>query len=185
MPEFWGSAELTPEGVLEQGEHYCRQGDVLVGQGEHVVFTTLLGSCVSVCMFDTVAGVGGLNHILLPLSVQARADQARGAAVHAMELLVNPLLRAGASRRRLNAKIFGGASFGNNLGTIGADNVDFARSFLTNEGISVVAESVGGNSARQLRFFPSTGRVRQRIVGNVPSEPMQVIGSTGGDLELF
>ena len=86
-----------------------------------VALTTILGSCVAACMRDSRAGVGGMNHFLLPGALVGKAEGVeRG--VHAMELLINALLQAGAKRDRLEAKIFGGARMMKNLSDIGAKN---------------------------------------------------------------
>lgn len=139
------------------------QGEFEISDSPEVILTTVLGSCIAVCMFDPQRRIGGLNHFLLP-----KRDGGEGANVrygaYAMELLINGLLRSGADRARLQAKIFGGASMMGNLRDIGASNAVFARSFLKDEGIPCIAESVGGTSARRIRFWPTTGRVRQLMV---------------------
>jgi chemotaxis receptor (MCP) glutamine deamidase CheD len=86
------------------------QGEQAVSEDPDVVITTLLGSCVSACMRDPAAGVGGLNHFLLPGDASGSDGDALRQVVHAMELLVNALLRQGARRDRLEAKLFGGAN---------------------------------------------------------------------------
>ena len=88
-----------------------------------MVLTTLLGSCVAACIRDPMAGVGGMNHFLLPggtLGGNDRAVQRHG--VHAMELLVNDLLKHGARRDRLEAKLFGGARMIDGLTDVGRQN---------------------------------------------------------------
>ena len=139
------------------------QGDYIISENEDEVLTTVLGSCIAVCMCDPVRRIGGMNHFLLP-----KRDGSEGANVrygaYAMELLINGLLRKGADRSQLQAKMFGGASMMGNLRDIGASNAAFARGFLKDEGIPCTAESVGGNSARRIRFWPTTGRVRQLMV---------------------
>lgn len=140
------------------------QGEYAVSADTSVALTTILGSCVAACMRDPRAGVGGMNHFLLPGALVGKADSVeRG--VHAMELLINELLKAGARRDRLEAKIFGGARMMKNLSDIGAKNASFAADFLRQEGIPVVGGSTGGEQARRIRFWPATGKAQQRIMG--------------------
>lgn len=84
--------------------------------------------------------------------------------VYAMEILINDLLKMGASRDRLQAKLFGGAKIMERLNDVGAENARFARKFLATEGIPVVSESLGGRRARRIEFWPVGGRARQREI---------------------
>ena len=104
------------------------QGEFLVTDDPTAVLQTLLGSCVAACMRDPVSGVGGMNHFLLP-GEDGRSEQMR-AGVHAMELLVNGLLKQGARRERLVTKLFGGARTVAGLSDIGVRNADCAKRFL-------------------------------------------------------
>lgn len=148
-----------------------RSGQINIVQGEYAVsadpgvaLTTILGSCVAACMRDAQAGVGGMNHFLLPGELDhSGEDLERG--VHAMELLINALLQAGARRDRLEAKLFGGARMMKNLSDIGAKNAAFAADFLKQEGIPCHGGSLGGETARRIRFWPATGRAQQRVLG--------------------
>lgn len=138
------------------------QGDHAVSGDPAVVITTILGSCVSACIQDPVAGIGGANHFLLADPGNGPIDIRYAAA--AMEVLINSLLRAGAQKHRLEAKLFGGARLMPKLPDIGRDNARAAAQFLDAEGIPVVASDLGGVQARKLRFIPSTGRVQiQRL----------------------
>jgi chemotaxis protein CheD len=144
------------------------QGEYAVSGDPNVALTTILGSCVAACMRDTRAGVGGMNHFLLPGALVGKSDGVeRG--VHAMELLINALLQAGAKRERLEAKIFGGARMMKNLSDIGAKNAAFALEFLRQESIPVIGGSTGGESARRIRFFPVSGKAQQRVMGQSES----------------
>src|ERR1044071_2921722 len=113
------------------------QGEWKVLNDPNAVLTTILGSCVAACLRDPVAGVGGMNHFLLPGSVDAMAqggDMSRY-GVHLMELLINGLLKQGARRDRLEAKIFGGAKTIASFSNVGQQNAEFATRFLRDEGI--------------------------------------------------
>jgi chemotaxis receptor (MCP) glutamine deamidase CheD len=123
-----------------------------------VVMDTLLGSCVAVCLFDQVLRAGGMNHILLP---NARAGEKNPrCGVHAMELLINELMKLGGDRRKFVAKAFGGANVlqGMSLPPIGDENARFVREFLAVEKIPLVAERLGGTTAVHLCFQTDTGR---------------------------
>jgi chemotaxis protein CheD len=172
------------------------QGGHFVTDDANVVLTTVLGSCVAACLRDPLAGVGGMNHFLLGESRDgagsADGDMIRYGA-YAMEVLINGLMARGASRNRLEAKLFGGARMLGGLSDIGAANARFARKFLADEGIPLLGESLGGDAARRLEFWPVSGRVRQRLVSvqeveqkpaRAPAAPAPA-AADGGDLELF
>jgi chemotaxis protein CheD len=167
-------------------------------QGEHavvaepgVVVSTLLGSCVAACLFDPVARVGGMNHFLLG---EPSADQRVGAAemarygVHAMEVVINEMMKKGAIRGRLMAHLYGGANIVSGLGSIGSSNAAFARRFMDTEGISVAHSDLGGTSARKIEFLPHEGKSRcVKVADRVPEAPPVPVQApiSGGDLELF
>jgi chemotaxis protein CheD len=139
------------------------QGEWKVSNDPSVVLSTVLGSCVAACLRDPVAGVGGMNHFLLPGSAESMAqggDMSRY-GVHLMELLINGLLKQGARRDRLEAKIFGGAKTIASFSNVGQQNADFAAGFLRDEGIQLVGSSTGGDAGRKLEFWPVSGRARQ------------------------
>lgn len=139
------------------------QGDYRISDDPGLVLSTLLGSCVAVCLHDRVAKLGGMNHFLLPGGGGMRGRSLRY-GVHAMELLINALLKRGARKADLAAKVFGGGRMSSALRDIGGGNIAFARAFLSREGIPIVAESLGGTRARRLHFWPATGRVRMLFV---------------------
>lgn len=165
-------------------------------QGEHAVvsepetmITTLLGSCVAVCLHDAVARIGGMNHFLLgepgPDDGVGLHDMQRY-GVHAMELLINAMLGRGAARERLRAQLYGGANIIAGLGAIGTGNAAFARRFLATERIPVGHADVGGTQARKVEFLAHEGKARSTAVLDAPppviARPADV---TGGELELF
>ncbi|GIK50057.1 MAG: chemotaxis protein CheD [Hyphomonadaceae bacterium] len=136
------------------------QGEYAITAEPDAVLTTILGSCVATCLYDPIARVGGMNHFLLPGDTGA-ASEGMKYGVNAMELLINGLLQRGAMRGRLEAKLFGGAAVMSNLSDIGSQNAAFARRFLQTEGIQVVGASLGGDRARRVRYWPTTGRATQ------------------------
>jgi chemotaxis protein CheD len=139
------------------------QGEHAVSDDADVALTTVLGSCVAACMWDAQAGLGGMNHFLLPGALHRSSGVEQG--VHAMELLINALLQGGARRDRLEAKLFGGARMVKNLSDIGAQNAAFAADFLRQEKIVNHGGSLGGEQARRIRFWPVTGKAQQLLLG--------------------
>jgi chemotaxis protein CheD len=127
-----------------------------------VVLSTLLGSCVAACLRDPVAGIGGMNHFLLPGvdPTKGEADSVRY-GVHAMELLVNALLSQGARRERLEGKLFGGARLITGLTDVGEMNATFAEQFMRREGLVNIGGSLRGDAGRRIQFWPVSGRARQ------------------------
>lgn len=128
--------------------------------GEPMVIKTLLGSCIAVCLHDAVRGVGGMNHFMLPWGNGEREDAGRF-GVHAMDLLIGAIMKAGGDRRRLVAKVFGGANLLDVQGPvvdIPRQNVEFGLTFLEEEGIPIVSTDVGGRRARQVHFYTQSGR---------------------------
>jgi len=121
---------------------------------------TVLGSCVAACLRDPLLRIGGMNHFMLPDGNADGGAPARYGS-HAMELLINDLLKRGASRRRLEAKVFGGANVlrGFTSNPVGSRNADFIGAYLDAEGIPVLASDLGGIHPRKIWFFPDTGRV--------------------------
>ncbi|MGL4975622.1 MAG: hypothetical protein ACRC56_10020 [Bosea sp. (in: a-proteobacteria)] len=140
--------------------------DITTNSGE--VLSTVLGSCVAACLRDPHNGIGGMNHFLLPgeeqgqdvsrSAIPSSSDMRFGAA--SMEVLINALLKRGAVKSRLEAKLFGGAAMMGALSvaSVGARNAAFAISFLEREGIAVLARDLGGDFPRRANYEPATGR---------------------------
>jgi chemotaxis protein CheD len=144
--------------ILYAGEYFVSTQDIIL--------STVLGSCVAVCVYDSVLGVGGMNHFMLPENVQLdensriyTRDTKYG--IHAMDMVINDALKKGAKRENLRAKIFGGASSGGNPygARVGENNVKFAEKYLFLEGIPLVSRDTEGKEARKLFFYPQTGKV--------------------------
>jgi chemotaxis protein CheD len=119
----------------------------------------------------------------------ALADERLG--VHLMELLVNGLLKAGASRDRLEAKLFGGARTVKGLSDVGKNNIAFARRFLKDERITFVGGDTGGDQGRRIQYWPVSGRARQVLLSDkathaqIPNKIATPIVQNAGELELF
>ena len=162
--ERFDPIEQKPKQILHVG-----QGEFAVADDPSVVLSTLLGSCVSTCLFDPISKVGGLNHIILPNDLSTDPFDLM-VQVNAMECLINALLKQGAMRSRLVAKVFGGSNMIGSLASVGEKNTEFVFSFLNDESISVEGQDVGGTKARNIRFEPTTGRVRLKVVIDQPIE---------------
>jgi chemotaxis protein CheD len=143
--------------------------------GQDMVLVTVLGSCVAACIRDTVSGVGGMNHFMLPENASAQdspcAPSARYGA-HAMEMLLNELIKRGARRERLEAKVFGGGAVvpGMQATRVGARNADFVLDYVTRERIALTAADLCDDYPRKVYFFPRSGRVLVRKLRTLHNE---------------
>lgn len=144
---------------LLPGEYYVTSRDM--------VLTTVLGSCVSACVRDSTAGIGGMNHFMLPEDADPTSRDAAAAmryGAYAMEMLLNELFKAGARRERLEAKVFGGGAVLANMTmlNIGDRNADFVLRYLQTEQVRIAAQDLRGSLPRRINYFPVTGRVTVR-----------------------
>jgi Chemotaxis protein; stimulates methylation of MCP proteins len=138
------------------------QGDCHVSDAADVTFSTVLGSCISACVRDKVALVGGMNHFLLAEQSGSARDRYGASARYgafAMEQLINKVLSQGTGKKsNLEIKIFGGGKINSALDDVGAKNIEFVRQFLSDEGYVVASEDLGGTFARRVLFKPHSGR---------------------------
>ena len=155
------SSSLPPEfdrGVVTT----VHQGDCLVSNEVDLTFSTVLGSCISACVRDRVANVGGMNHFLLAeqsASAQDRYGASARYGAFAMEQLINKVLTRGTGKKaNLEIKVFGGGLINSALTDVGAKNIEFVRQFLADEGYALAGEDVGGAFARRVMFKPHSGR---------------------------
>lgn len=139
------------------------QGEYTILGDSDVCVTTLLGSCVACCLWDSLAEVGGMNHMLLAHR-NTTSTQSTLAGINAMEVLINGLLRRGARRDRLVAKVFGGAEMRSGQSKVGDINGQFTLDFLKRENIACIGQSLGGTQARQLVFWPTQGKAQMKFV---------------------
>ncbi|MBD8553484.1 chemoreceptor glutamine deamidase CheD [Rhizobium sp. CFBP 8762] len=171
------------------------QGEFKVVSDPNVVLSTILGSCVAACLRDPVTGIGGMNHFLLPGSADAsmNSGDATRYGVHLMELLINGLLKQGARRDRLEAKLFGGAKTIARFSNVGEQNTLFAKRFLLDEGITLLGESTGGEHGRKVEYWPATGKARQQALTGVETQktvaleqrPVPVVKPPETTIEFF
>ena len=145
----------------------CQAAKILPGEyyftGKPMLIVTVLGSCVAACIRDRVSGIGGMNHFMLPdggESGSASASSMRYGS-YAMEVLINQLLKAGARRENLEAKVFGGGNVLRGFSSInvGERNAQFVRDYLRTVNIRILAEDLNDIHPRKVYFFPETGKV--------------------------
>ncbi len=147
---------------MKQGHVHLHPANIHASSRASVI-TTILGSCVSACLFDPVSRIFGMNHFMLSSSHYTRnipyhQTDAGRYGIHAMELLINRMLALGALRNRIQAKAFGGASILPRSGragqylSVGEVNICFIRDFLATEDIPLLSEDLGGDVGRVIRF---------------------------------
>jgi len=172
------------------GEYYVTGRDMLI--------VTVLGSCVSACIRDPINKIGGMNHFMLPehggdpdspLSTSARYG------AYAMEVLINNLLKMGAYRPHLEAKVFGAGRVLRGVTDVGKRNAHFAMDYLQRENIRIISRDVGDIYPRKVYFFPHTGKVLVKFLRNIHNDTIvkrevaysKVIDTPqiGGEVDLF
>jgi chemotaxis protein CheD len=173
------------------GEYYVTLHDEIIA--------TTLGSCISACIRDPVAGIGGMNHFMLPASSNDSSAASASARYgnFAMEHMINDILKNGGDRRRLEVKVFGGGNVLPSLTSIGAKNVDFVKEYLALEGYSIIAEDLGGPHPRKVIYFPKSGKVLMQRVAMSGHDEQEIARReieyqrsiqaqpVGGDIDLF
>ena len=175
------------------GEYYFTNKDMLI--------VTVLGSCVSACIRDRVSGLGGMNHFMLPDGGGGDANSPVSASArygtYAMEILINDLLKAGARRENMEAKVFGGGAVlrGFTAINVGERNAAFVLSYLRAEKMRVVAEDLNDIHPRKVYFFPRTGKVLVKKLMQSHNDTLVKreqdyasrlkVQPVGGEIELF
>jgi chemotaxis protein CheD len=176
------------------------QGDCLVSAESGLTFSTILGSCISACVRDVVAKVGGMNHFLLAEQSSGARDRYGASARYgafAMEQLINQVLSLGTGNKaNLEFKVFGGGMANTTLLDIGAKNIEFLREFLANEGYVADKEDLGGPFARRVMFKPHSGRAMVKRLdsatgASIARQELTIAGGVGllrpgvAEIELF
>lgn len=182
----------------------CDAAKILPGEfyftGKDMLIVTVLGSCVSACIRDRISGVGGMNHFMLP-DGGADSDNPVSASMrygtYAMEVLINELLKAGAKRENMEAKVFGGGNVlrGFTAINVGERNAKFVLEYLQTERMRVIAEDLNDIYPRKVYFFPKTGKVlvkKLKVEHNDTLKRRELdyasrlkIAPVGGDVDLF
>lgn len=183
----------------------CQAVKILPGEyfatRDKTLIVTVLGSCVSVCLRDPVTQIGGMNHFLLPNDETTNAAEVASSSARygtfAMEVLINELLKLGASRNRLEAKVFGGGNVlkGLTLTNVGQRNAEFVLDYLSTEHIPLLAKDLLDQYPRKVYFFPETGLVKVRKIKSLHNSTILDRESeyrmrikqrpTSGDVDLF
>jgi len=160
---YWDERFSCQVVKLLPGEYYV--------SSENEIIATVLGSCIAVCLYERVLGLGGMNHFLLPYeqslpinpnvnesSISQLAMQTKSPRYgnFAMMYLINEIIKRGGLACNLEAKIFGGGHVTQSSNDIGSKNIEFVKSYLASERIEIVGENIGGNCPRKLYFQPST-----------------------------
>jgi chemotaxis protein CheD len=166
----------------------------------NLVLVTVLGSCVAACIRDPGARIGGMNHFMLP-EAGRDGDSMLGAparyGTYAMEVLINEIVKMGARRSALEAKVFGGGNVLRNLTmtNVGSRNAEFVLKFLAAERIPVLAQDLANDYARKVYYYPETGRVRLKMIRDMHNQTIVQrereyvrrieVQPVGGEVELF
>jgi len=162
---YWDKVNNSVVAKILPGEYYVTDHDEMI--------TTVLGSCISACIWDKGMGVGGMNHFMLPSSEKGGwggselVSTATRYGNHAMEQMINAILKHGGRREHLLVKIFGGGKIISSMSDVGKKNIKFVESYINNENVTLLAEDVGGGQARKVIFYPKTGRVRVKKLKNL------------------
>ena len=197
IQRYWDPGLSHWNAKILPGEYYVTRSDEAI--------TTVLGSCISACIRDPAAQVGGMNHFMLPEDSSSGdgnrwLDPVAGLATrygsHAMESLINELLKLGASRSRFEIKLFGAGRILASVTDVGARNIEFVHEYLKTEGFRAMAEDLGDIFPRRVAYFPTSGKVKVRrlrpleatAIAERERKYLTDIGtgaSQGGDVELF
>jgi chemotaxis protein CheD len=184
---FWYETHFQCEAVkVLPGEYYVDQEDLLI--------MTTLGSCIAACLWDRHARVGGLNHFMLPEG----GDGSGRYGSYAMELLINELMKRGASRGSLEAKVFGGGQViaGMDTVNVGERNTRFVMNYLKTERIPVVSKDVLEIYPRKVCFLPASGKAMVKRLAPTNAAALQAqeraaaqqavpTATGGGSIDLF
>jgi chemotaxis protein CheD len=192
---YWDKANEIIAAKILPGEYYVTQ--------ENELITTVLGSCVSACIRDKEAGIGGMNHFMLPITTSEKLKNSSAAIVgqatrygnYAMEHLINTILSHGGKRKNLEVKVFGGGKIIPTLTDVGIKNIDFVLDYLEQEGLRLLSHDLGDIYPRKIIYFPQTGRVRMKKIQDLHNDTIaqrerQYFNSlknapVEGDVELF
>jgi chemotaxis protein CheD len=187
---FFYDAHFKSEAVkILPGEYFVFSEDILI--------MTTLGSCIAVCLWDRQAKVGGMNHFMLPDNGGGGSDSGRYGSF-AMELLINEMMKLGASRMTMEAKVFGGGAVISGMNTInvGERNTAFVMDYLKTERIPVVSKDVLEIYPRKVCFLPFSGKAMVKRLAptnsdaivqqdRIAAQKVVPVASTGGSIDLF
>lgn len=177
-------------------------GEVYVSKNNELI-STVLGSCISACIWDEKMGIGGMNHFMLPIKRDNHGTAGWELDTSytcryghwAMEFLINEIIKNGGYKSNLVAKVFGGGKIVPNMSDVGSSNIHFVRQYLQTEEIPVVAHDVGGPWPRKIMFHPNSGIAKMKRLRSMHNDTIrqreQVYlhdieeNETQSDIELF
>ena len=155
--------------LIRRGKRFLNAGEVFVTKRPTTV-STVLGSCVSVCLADPTLGFGGINHYMESQEIKAQtlaAPESYRYGEPAIRGLINRMLRLGCRKKDMVCAVFGGGNVIDLMFDVGKSNISVAREVLTKEGIRVSKWDVGGRHGRRIVFRTDTGLVRVSRVGSI------------------
>ena len=184
---FYWDAHFRNDSVkVLPGEYFVHDEDILI--------TTTLGSCIAACIYDRERKIGGMNHFMLP---EGSGDSGRYGSF-AMELLINEMLKRGASRMTMEAKVFGGGAVISGMNTInvGERNTKFVIDYLATERIPIVSKDVMEIYPRKVCFLPASGKAMVKRLApthaenfvaqdRVAAQRAAPVVTSGGSVDLF
>ncbi len=177
-------------------------GEFYVTMANEIV-STVLGSCISVCIRDPIVGIGGMNHFMLPENNNKdddswkynSTDKAARYGTDAMEHLINEILKHGGAKKRFEIKITGGGRIMQNMSDVGMKNIKFIENYLETEGYAAISIDVGSIYPRKVRYFPMTGKLQVKKLRSLHNDTIikretdyqhqLEVNSDHGDVELF
>ncbi|MEW5007820.1 MAG: chemoreceptor glutamine deamidase CheD [Cycloclasticus sp.] len=192
---YWDTSHGYYSAKILPGQYYVSNNDELIA--------TVLGSCISVCVTDKVAGIGGMNHFMLPIYSREQADSWGSTLISAetrygnfaMEHMINDVIKHGGVKNRLELKVIGGGRVMDQMTDIGLRNISFVYDYIANERLQLVKEDVGDRYPRKVLFHVKTGKVKVRKLKKVnnstllqrDSEYLNKLNTqtVGGSVDLF
>jgi len=156
---YWDKDRVKYAAKILPGEYYVTL--------ENELIVTTLGSCIAACIRDPAAGVGGMNHFMLPYRISGiskkydpRISFANRYGNYAMENLINDILKNGGRKQNLEIKVFGGGKVLTNMTDVGQKNIEFIENYVQTEGLKLLAKDLGDVFPRKVVYDPITGNVR-------------------------
>jgi len=167
IKRYWDQARDIPVALINPGEVYVTK--------QHELISTLLGSCIAVCMRDKVSKTGGMNHFKLPaVSIYKNASIDTNYGQYAMELLINEIMKNGGKKPNLECKVYGGGNvIASMTNPIGTKNIQFAMEYLRAERIPIRHQETGFDCAQQVYFHPQSGKAFSVAKSKVSPEELK------------
>jgi chemotaxis protein CheD len=169
-------------------------GEFYISENREMI-TTVLGSCVSACVYDPKQGIGGMNHFMLPEKGDSVEGESARYGIYAMESLINELMKCGSKKNDLKVKLFGGGKIIEKMSDVGRKNILFAKNFIYAEGLELEASDLGLIYPRKVNFFPHTGKAMVKRLRTLHNDTIEMREkqyaaslrkeSIAGDIELF